>query len=440
MWYKDIEIGKWGSMQSIDCVVSGRLSCIWSVWSRWRRQSFPGSCSWSYRSLLSLCSSAATTWRPPGTSSDLRQPVSPPQQAFGLCLYANVQFPFHFHSTTTASTWFASKASTQLAKTFAVYFGTWRFCDWLKEYEVGAMAVPKWNPWRPSATWLTIQVSHDMILQEGVLLPALCGVNFLLLVIVPAARSPVFSHMSSSLQGLWTIRAFRDEQRFQDIFDAHQDLHSGAPFSLMPCNHCTICTVQITCIWQIGTQTKSLCCHWAHPHFPFFITSVIDYDQIIKWILTVFPITLHQPMAVIQTLLLHSASWYLSLYTTRWFAMRLDLLCVVFVTVVTFACILIRDGKKTLLVLPPVNQAQYHFWMARVRVQYPFRTSRVPSTISLLNRKCSRFKTILLGLRHLNNQKLSKPIKWMAWALSMHVWLVVMGYDGPYILTKPLTF
>ncbi|KAG5833705.1 hypothetical protein ANANG_G00278690 [Anguilla anguilla] len=43
-------------------------------------------------------------------------------------------------------------------------------------------------------------------------------------------RSPVFSHLSSSLQGLWTIRAFRAEQRFQESFDAHQDLHSEAWF------------------------------------------------------------------------------------------------------------------------------------------------------------------------------------------------------------------
>ncbi|XP_072240755.1 ATP-binding cassette sub-family C member 4-like [Leuresthes tenuis] len=43
-------------------------------------------------------------------------------------------------------------------------------------------------------------------------------------------RSPVFSHLSSSLQGLWTIRAFGAEERFQEAFDAHQDLHSGAWF------------------------------------------------------------------------------------------------------------------------------------------------------------------------------------------------------------------
>ncbi|XP_057388585.1 ATP-binding cassette sub-family C member 4 isoform X6 [Balaenoptera acutorostrata] len=43
-------------------------------------------------------------------------------------------------------------------------------------------------------------------------------------------RSPVFSHLSSSLQGLWTIRAYSAEERFQELFDAHQDLHSEAWF------------------------------------------------------------------------------------------------------------------------------------------------------------------------------------------------------------------
>ncbi|XP_047408548.1 ATP-binding cassette sub-family C member 4 isoform X2 [Sciurus carolinensis] len=43
-------------------------------------------------------------------------------------------------------------------------------------------------------------------------------------------RSPIFSHLSSSLQGLWTIRAYRAEERCQELFDAHQDLHSEAWF------------------------------------------------------------------------------------------------------------------------------------------------------------------------------------------------------------------
>ncbi|XP_064826807.1 ATP-binding cassette sub-family C member 4-like isoform X3 [Oncorhynchus masou masou] len=45
-----------------------------------------------------------------------------------------------------------------------------------------------------------------------------------------AARSPVFSHLSSSLQGLWTIRAFRAEERFQNTFDTYQDLHTESWF------------------------------------------------------------------------------------------------------------------------------------------------------------------------------------------------------------------
>ncbi|OWK00957.1 hypothetical protein Celaphus_00016719, partial [Cervus elaphus hippelaphus] len=74
-------------------------------------------------------------------------------------------------------------------------------------------------------------------------------------------RSPVFSHLSSSLQGLWTIRAYKAEQRFQELFDAHQDLHSEA--------------------------------------------------------------------------------WFLFLTTSRWFAVRLDAICAVFVIVVAFGSLIL---------------------------------------------------------------------------------------------------
>nr|XP_020732967.1 multidrug resistance-associated protein 4-like [Odocoileus virginianus texanus] len=46
-------------------------------------------------------------------------------------------------------------------------------------------------------------------------------------------RSLVFSHLASSLRGLWTIRAYKAEQKFQELFDAHQDLHSEAWFLLL---------------------------------------------------------------------------------------------------------------------------------------------------------------------------------------------------------------
>ncbi|XP_030637683.1 ATP-binding cassette sub-family C member 4 [Chanos chanos] len=79
-------------------------------------------------------------------------------------------------------------------------------------------------------------------------------------------RSPVFSHLSSSLQGLWTIRAFRAEERFQQTFDAHQDLHSEA--------------------------------------------------------------------------------WFLFLTTSRWFAVRLDGICSIFVTITAFGCLLLRNSLE----------------------------------------------------------------------------------------------
>uniref|UniRef100_A0A8B9XYP7 Uncharacterized protein n=1 Tax=Bos mutus grunniens TaxID=30521 RepID=A0A8B9XYP7_BOSMU len=46
-------------------------------------------------------------------------------------------------------------------------------------------------------------------------------------------RSPVFSHLASSLRGLGTIRAYKAEHKFQKLFDAHQDLHSEAWFLLL---------------------------------------------------------------------------------------------------------------------------------------------------------------------------------------------------------------
>ncbi|XP_066976379.1 ATP-binding cassette sub-family C member 4-like isoform X2 [Macrobrachium rosenbergii] len=63
-------------------------------------------------------------------------------------------------------------------------------------------------------------------------------------------RSPVFSHLSASLQGLTTIRAFEAQQIFNDDFDKHQDLHSSAWFLFL----CTtrwfgICLDWISCIY-----------------------------------------------------------------------------------------------------------------------------------------------------------------------------------------------
>ncbi|XP_052786000.1 ATP-binding cassette sub-family C member 4-like [Mya arenaria] len=48
--------------------------------------------------------------------------------------------------------------------------------------------------------------------------------------LVATTRSPVFSHLSASLQGLHTIRAFGVQKTFIEEFDAHQDLHTEPLF------------------------------------------------------------------------------------------------------------------------------------------------------------------------------------------------------------------
>uniref|UniRef100_A0A4W2EHN1 ATP binding cassette subfamily C member 4 n=1 Tax=Bos indicus x Bos taurus TaxID=30522 RepID=A0A4W2EHN1_BOBOX len=60
-------------------------------------------------------------------------------------------------------------------------------------------------------------------------------------------RSPVFSHLASSLRGLWTIRAYKAEQKFQQLFDAYQDLHSEAWFLLLTTSRWLAVYLDVTC-------------------------------------------------------------------------------------------------------------------------------------------------------------------------------------------------
>ncbi|XP_057563438.1 ATP-binding cassette sub-family C member 4-like [Hippopotamus amphibius kiboko] len=62
-----------------------------------------------------------------------------------------------------------------------------------------------------------------------------------------ATRSPVFSHFASSFQGLWTIRAYKAEQRFQELFNAHQDLHSEACFLLLTTSRWLAVRLDVLC-------------------------------------------------------------------------------------------------------------------------------------------------------------------------------------------------
>lgn len=44
------------------------------------------------------------------------------------------------------------------------------------------------------------------------------------------AKSPVFTHISATLSGLSTVRAFQAENILQDEFENHQDLNTGTLF------------------------------------------------------------------------------------------------------------------------------------------------------------------------------------------------------------------
>ncbi|XP_070327220.1 LOW QUALITY PROTEIN: ATP-binding cassette sub-family C member 4-like [Odocoileus virginianus] len=60
-------------------------------------------------------------------------------------------------------------------------------------------------------------------------------------------RSPVFSLLASSLRGVWTIRAYKAEQTFQELFDSHQDLHSEAWFLLLTTSRWLAVYLDVTC-------------------------------------------------------------------------------------------------------------------------------------------------------------------------------------------------
>ncbi|KAI4464939.1 atp-binding cassette sub-family c [Holotrichia oblita] len=65
------------------------------------------------------------------------------------------------------------------------------------------------------------------------------------------ARSPVFTHMNLSLQGLATIRAFGEQEALKNTFDNLQDVHSSAWFMFLASSHTfgflldTICVIYI---------------------------------------------------------------------------------------------------------------------------------------------------------------------------------------------------
>ncbi|KAK9869797.1 hypothetical protein WA026_003529 [Henosepilachna vigintioctopunctata] len=70
-------------------------------------------------------------------------------------------------------------------------------------------------------------------------------------------RSPIFSHMTASLEGLSTIRAFNNQDVLIEEFDRHQDLHSGAYYLFLSCNRAFGILLDLNCIIYVAIVTVS---------------------------------------------------------------------------------------------------------------------------------------------------------------------------------------
>uniref|UniRef100_A0A4W2IQ42 Multidrug resistance-associated protein 4 n=1 Tax=Bos indicus x Bos taurus TaxID=30522 RepID=A0A4W2IQ42_BOBOX len=105
-------------------------------------------------------------------------------------------------------------------------------------------------------------------------------------------RSPVFSHLASSLRGLWTIRAYKAEQKFQELFDAHQDLHSEAWFLLLTTSRWlavyldVICAIFVTAVAfgaLILVENPLILTHEMSYMFQMIsVERVIEYTDLVK--------------------------------------------------------------------------------------------------------------------------------------------------------------
>lgn len=70
-------------------------------------------------------------------------------------------------------------------------------------------------------------------------------------------RSPVFTHLNATLQGLTTIRAFGAEDILRDEFDKHQDCHTSAWFMYIAASSAFGFWLDILCFIFVGVITFS---------------------------------------------------------------------------------------------------------------------------------------------------------------------------------------
>ncbi|CAG9854513.1 unnamed protein product [Phyllotreta striolata] len=71
-------------------------------------------------------------------------------------------------------------------------------------------------------------------------------------------KSPVFNHLTATLQGLTTIRAYKAETILKAEFDRHQDRHSSSWFMFISANTAFGFSLDLICLMFIGSITFSL--------------------------------------------------------------------------------------------------------------------------------------------------------------------------------------
>ena len=128
--------------------------------------------------------------------------------------------------------------------------------------------------------WLLYINKRTIFQRSKVTVSFLCGltvnfsfpnfVNFYHYFPFIVARSPVFSHLSASLQGLCTIRAFNAETIFTREFDSHQDLHTEGWFLFLACSRwfsmridflcaCFTTAVAFSCVLAEDSKFNTFC-------------------------------------------------------------------------------------------------------------------------------------------------------------------------------------